>query len=135
MSGLKVALWGFGHMNKIILTYLQEKEYKVVAVFGHHDVGKDAGEIAGLAHIGVPITHDSDAQPVLAATKPVVAILATRSFLKDLAEPLRILAENQINVITINEEAVYSWNTEPALTRELDALFRKNAVTFTGTGY
>jgi glutamate dehydrogenase/leucine dehydrogenase len=41
MSGLKVALWGFGHMNKVILTYFQEKGYKVVAVFGHHDVGKD----------------------------------------------------------------------------------------------
>ena len=55
MSGLKVALWGFGHMNKVILTYLQEKGYKVVAVFGHHDVGKDAGETAGAAHLGVPL--------------------------------------------------------------------------------
>jgi 2,4-diaminopentanoate dehydrogenase len=135
MSGLRVALWGFGHMNKVILTYLQEKGYKVVAVFGHHDVGKDAGETAGAAHLGVPITHGSDAHAVLAATKPVVAILATRSFLKDLAEPLKILAENQVNVITIGEEAVYSWNTEPELTQELDALFRKNAVTLTGTGY
>ena len=71
----------------------------------------------------------------MAATKPVVAILATRSFLKDLAEPLKILAENQVNVITIGEEAVYSWNTEPELTQELDSLFRKNAVTLTGTGY
>jgi 2,4-diaminopentanoate dehydrogenase len=130
MSGLKVALWSFGHMNKVILTYLQEKGYKVVAVFGHHDVGKDAGETAGAAHLGVPISHDSDAQSVLADTKPVVAILATRSFLKDLAEPLRILAENQVNVITIGEEAVYSWNTEPALIQELDALFRKNECSY-----
>jgi hypothetical protein len=42
--------------------------------------------------------------------------LATRSFLKDLAAPLKILAEHQVNVITIGEEAVYSWNTEPELT-------------------
>ena len=54
---VKVALWGFGHMNKIIITYLLEKGYKVVAVFGHHDVGKDAGEVAGIPSIGVPITH------------------------------------------------------------------------------
>ena len=34
MSGDKVALWGFGGMNKIVLGYLQEKGYKVVAVIG-----------------------------------------------------------------------------------------------------
>ena len=81
-------------MYKVIITYLQEKGYKVIAVFGHHDVGKDAGETAGPAHLGVHITHGSEAQAVMAATNPVVAILATGSFLKDLAESLRILAEN-----------------------------------------
>jgi 4-hydroxy-tetrahydrodipicolinate reductase len=52
-----------------------------------------------------------------------------------LAEPLRICGESKVNVITIGEEAFYSWNTSPALTQELDSLFRKNAVTFTGSGY
>lgn len=89
-----------------------------------------------MVHLGFPITHGSDAHYILAATKPAVAILATRSFLKELAEPLKkIIAENQVNVITIGEESVYSWNTEPALTQELDAFFRKNAVTLTDTGY
>lgn len=64
-----------------------------------------------------------------------MCILATRSFLKDLANPLRICGESKVNVITIGEEAFYSWNTEPELTQELDCLFRKNAVSFTGTGY
>jgi hypothetical protein len=45
------------------------------------------------------------------------------------------MAECRLNVITIGEEAFYSWNTEPALTQEIDALFRKNGVTLTGTGY
>lgn len=135
MSGEKVALWGFGHMNKIILTYLKEKGYNLVAVVGHHDAGKDAGEVAGAGPIGVPITHADEGAKIISETKPVVCILATRSFLKDLAKPMRILAENRVNVITIGEEAFYSWNTEPQLTQELDALFRQNAVTLTGTGY
>lgn len=135
MSGERVALWGFGGMNKIVIGYLQEKGHQVVAVIGHHDIGSDAGEIAGGAAIGVRITHPDNAREVLAASKPAVAILATRSFLKDLAAPLKVLAESRVNVITIGEEACYSWNTEAALTQELDTLFRQNAVTFTGTGY
>ena len=59
-----------GKMNKLILRYLLEKGYKVVACFGRHDVGKDAGEWAGLQPLGVPITDPKDAPGVLAATKP-----------------------------------------------------------------
>ena len=135
MSGEKVALWGFGGMNKIVLGYLQEKGYKVVAVIGHHDVGSDAGEIAGLGKAGVNITHPDHAREVLKETAPVVAILATRSFLKDLEGPMRVCGESKVNVITIGEEAFYSWNTEPKLTHELDVLFKENSVTLTGTGY
>jgi glutamyl-tRNA reductase len=47
-SETTVALWGFGLMNKVVLEYLLEKKLKVVVVIGHHDVGADAGEIAGL---------------------------------------------------------------------------------------
>ena len=131
----KVALWGFGGMNKIILGYLVDKKYQVVAVIGHHDVGKDAGEVAGLAALGVQITNSDDAEAVLQQTRPDVAILATKSFLKDIAEPVKLLGKNRVNVITISEEAFYSWNTEPQLTSEIDAIFRDNGVSFTGTGY
>jgi 4-hydroxy-tetrahydrodipicolinate reductase len=104
-------------MNKVILTYLKEKGHTLVAVFGHHDVGKDSGEVAtGTDSNGVLISHPSDGPKVLAETKPSVAILATRSFLKDLAGPMKVLAEHKVNVITIGEEAIYSWNTEPLLT-------------------
>jgi hypothetical protein len=112
----KVALWGFGGMNKIILGYLIDKKYQVVSVVGHHDVGNDAGEVAGLPAIGVLITHTDDAEADILKTRPDVAILATKSFLKDIAEPVKLLGRNRVNVITISEEAFYSWNTEPQLT-------------------
>lgn len=131
----RVALYGFGGMNKIVLQYLLEKKYQVVAVIGHHDVGRDAGEVAGLAPIGVNITNSDDGDAVLKETRPDVAILATKSFLKDIADAVRTLGRNRVNVITISEEAFYSWNTEPQLTTELDSIFRENGVTFSGTGY
>jgi len=37
--GIKVALWGFGHMNKIILSMLLDKGYEVVSVIGNHNQG------------------------------------------------------------------------------------------------
>ena len=80
---IKIALWGFGHMNKIVLQYAVEQGYNVVAVIGHHDAGKDAGEVAGLGPLGVQITHEDQANEELQKTKPVVAILATRSLIKD----------------------------------------------------
>ena len=57
-----------GKMNKVILRYLIEKGYKVVACFGHHDLGQDAGTWAGLGEIGVKITDPKDAPEILKAT-------------------------------------------------------------------
>ena len=42
----KIALWGFGLMNKQILKYAIDKNHKIVAVIGHHNVGEDAGDVA-----------------------------------------------------------------------------------------
>jgi glutamyl-tRNA reductase len=55
---IKVALWGFGHMNKIILSMLLEKGYQVVTVIGNHNFGEDAGVVAEISSekLGVSIT-------------------------------------------------------------------------------
>lgn len=100
-------------MNRIILGYLKEKGYRLVAVFGHHNNGEDSGVISDQGANGVKISHPSEANAVLNETRPNIAILATRSFLKDLVEPLKVLAAHKVSVITIGEEAFYSWNTEP----------------------
>ena len=55
--------------------------------------------------------------------------------LKDIADTVKLLGRNRVNVITISEEAFYSWNTQPQLTAEIDEIFRNNGVSFTGTGY
>lgn len=131
---MKLALLGFGGMNKVCLKYAIDQGHTIVSVFGRHDEGKDAGAIAGTNAINVPITHPSHAKEVLLATRPDVAIVATRSLLTDVAESLLLLAECRIHTITIAEEAFYSWNTNPELTAQIDAAFRKNCVTCTATG-
>jgi hypothetical protein len=40
-----------------------------------------------------------------------------------------------VNVITVAEDALYSWSSSPAVTKEMDALFKANGVSFTGSGF
>jgi dihydrodipicolinate reductase len=78
---IKVGLWGFGVMNKAMLRYL--KGYEVVAVIGRHDVGKDAGEVAGTGPLGVSITDPSHADEILKLSRPKVMLIATQDTLKE----------------------------------------------------
>lgn len=57
-EGLKVLLWGFGFMNKRILQYSQENNHKIVGVIGHHDIGKDSGEAAGVGPNKVTLKNE-----------------------------------------------------------------------------
>ena len=130
---VKVGLWGFGVMNKAMLCYL--KSYAVVAVIGRHDVGLDAGEVAGTGRLGVAITPPSEAETTLKRTMPKVMILATQDTLREQEQQLRTCAVNGVSVVSIGCEAFYSWGTDPELTKELDSLFREHGATLTGTGY
>lgn len=130
-----VALWGFGLMNKMILKYALDKNYKIVAVIGHHNVGEDAGEIAKLGSIGVKITDTKDAKSALTDPKPDVCIIATRSYMKDIEECVEVLAPLGINTISIGEEVFYSWNAASELTKKYDELFKQNNATLSGCGF
>ena len=57
------------------------------------------------------------------------------SLLGDLEEALTICAELGINAITTCEEAFFSWNSNPTLTKKLDELAKQNNCTITGSGY
>jgi 2,4-diaminopentanoate dehydrogenase len=133
---LNVLLWGFGHMNKIIIRYLNEKNHKIVGVIGHHNIGENAFKIAGLlsSEYQVNITSAQNVQSLIIETQPDICILATKSLLSDIYLSLKILGENNVNVITLAEEPYYSWNTNPILTNELNDLFKLNNIVFTASG-
>jgi 4-hydroxy-tetrahydrodipicolinate reductase len=84
---------------------------------------------------GVVVNDVANARELLAALKPDACIVTTMSLLGDLEEALTICAELGINAITTCEEAFFSWNSNPTLTKKLDELAKQNNCTITGSGY
>lgn len=133
------AQYGCGKMAKYLIRYAIEKGASLVAAFDVNPAvcGKDAAEIVGdnYPETGIKISSASQADQVLGALKPDVCIIATRSTVIELEEIFTICAKHGINAITTCEEALYPWNSSPALTQKLDALAKQGNCTLTGVGY
>ena len=63
-----------------------------------------------------------------------VVIIATSSFLADVAPDIREAVEAGSNVITSAEEAAFPWAVDPELAQALDELARSRGVTILGGG-
>ena len=133
------AQYGCGKMGKYLIRYGIEKGAELVAAFDVNPaiLGKDAAEIAGDGYpaTGIQIADASQADEILGNLKPDVCIIATRSTIAELEDIFTICAKHGINAITTCEEALYPWNSSPALTHKLDKLAKEGNCTLTGVGY
>lgn len=134
---IRVAQIGAGKMSVYTMRYVYEKGAEIVAAIDvdPNRIGKDISTIMGGDSKGVVVTSLENAEKVLVETKPDVAIVTTMSLLNDVGESLLLCARLGINAITTCEEAFYSWNSNPNLTKEIDELAKKNGCTITGSGY
>lgn len=135
----KVLLWGYGHMNKVIFKYLLERNYQVIGIISHHNIGEspfssETDNNQSKISSNLKISSENEAEEVIKQSKPDICILSTRSTMSDIYKSLKVLGMNSVNTITICEEAFYSWNTSKEITYEIDDLFKKNNATFTGSG-
>ena len=133
------AQYGCGKMGKYLIRYAIEKGASLVAAFDMNPAlyGRDAAEIVGEGYpeTGVKVLPAGEAEEALGALKPDVCIIATRSTVAELEDIFTICAKYGINAITTCEEALYPWNSSPALTRKLDELAKQGNCTLTGVGY
>ena len=134
---VKVVQIGTGKMAKYTMRYVLEKVGEVVGAIDVDPtvIGKDIGEVIGGENLGVKVIDFKDAENMLKETKPDVCIVETMSLLSDLEEPLMLCAKLGINAITTCEEAFYSWNSNPNLTKKIDDLAKQTGCTITGSGY
>jgi hypothetical protein len=63
-----------------------------------------------------------------------VVVIATTSFLQDIADDIRTAITSGSNVLTTAEQAAHPWTTDPTLAGELDLLAREHGVTVLGAG-
>ena len=135
MKKTRVIVWGLGAMGGGIARLVLEKPGMelVGAIDSHPDKqGRTLAEVLGVAapNVIVAAAHDDVITPGAAD----VVLVATGSFTREVFPQLKAVAQANINCITIAEEMAYPAAHEPALTREIDALFADNGVSVLGTG-
>ena len=134
---MKVVQYGCGKMSKYTMRYVYEKGGEIVGAIDINPdiIGKDIGSIIGCENKGVVVSSINSAREVFETTNPDVCIITTMSLLSDIEDALLLCAEFGINAITTCEEAFFSWNSNPNLTKKIDALAKLNNCTITGSGY
>ena len=136
---IRVVQYGAGKMSRYLMRYVIEHDGELVGAFcrnkGH--IGKDVSEIIGdgFPRVGVTVENSADADKRIGELKPDVCIIATRSTVAELEDIFTICAKHGVNAITTCEEALYPWNSSPALTAKLDKLAKEGGCTLTGVGY
>ncbi|HHY16757.1 MAG TPA: dihydrodipicolinate reductase [Firmicutes bacterium] len=133
---IRVIQYGCGKMGRVFLRYLYEKGAEIVGAIDLNPAltGKDVGEIAGLGfNLNVPVR--SDAENVFKECDADVCVIATKSLMADVYDAFELAASYGVNAISTCEEALYPWNTSPALTNKLDRLAKENNCTLAGSGY
>lgn len=128
---------GCGKMGKYLMRYALEKGADIVAAFDMSPrlVGKDISAVLGGEDRGVAISDMKDFEDVLRRNRPDCVVVATRSLLKDVKDVLLACARNGVNAVTTCDEALFPWNSSPALTREIHELAMENGCTITGAGF
>ena len=134
---VKVVQFGTGKMAKVTMRYVYEKGGEVVGAVDVNPeiIGKDIGDIIGEEKKRITVTAYEQAEEMLKQVKPDVVIIETMSLLKDIEGPMMLCAKLGLNAITTCEEAFYSWNSNPNLTKKIDDLAKQTGCTITGTGY
>ena len=134
---VRVVQFGTGKMAKYTMRYVYEKGGEVVGAVDVNPevIGKDIGDVIGGEKKNVVVTALEKAEEMLKNTKPDIVVIETMSLLKDIEEAMMLCARLGLNVITTCEEAFYSWNSNPELTRKVDELAKQTGCTITGTGY
>jgi 2,4-diaminopentanoate dehydrogenase len=127
-------VYGVGAMGSVMARLMLEKGVDIVGAVARSPdkVGRDLGVVAGLgSETGVVV--ESDARRALSEGAEI-AVVCVASYLSVMFDHFRLCLEHGCNVITIEEEAVYPWNTAPGLATELDRIGKEHGATLAASG-
>jgi 4-hydroxy-tetrahydrodipicolinate reductase len=93
-----------------------------------------AAILSDRAHVTVLGPFGRDARDQVLRSGADVVVIATTSFLAQVADDIHDAVDAGSNVITTAEEAAYPWGNDVGIARQLDALARSRGVSILGTG-
>lgn len=106
-----------------------------VAIYGAGQVGTSLARLLserrGVKVVG-PCRRE-ERQAALGSGADVV-VIATTSFLKDVAPDIRLAVESGSNVLTTAEEAAYPWAVDAKIAEEIDQIAKARQVSVLGRG-
>lgn len=106
-----------------------------VALYGAGQLATNVAEIMSQRpEIDVLGPRGRDGRDEILGSGADVVIVATTSFLHEVAPDIRLAVQFGSNVIASAEEAAFPWAVDPALADELDRLARDRGVTILGGG-
>lgn len=131
----RIVIYGAGQFGQHFTRMAVAKGWPVVAAFNRAGgkVGKDLGELAGLQeNLGVPVQDCDEAD--FSGMEADVGLVAITDRLSNNFAAYERLMNAGMNVLCHGTESYYPWGIDTTLAEAIDALAKRNAVTFTGCG-
>jgi 4-hydroxy-tetrahydrodipicolinate reductase len=128
----RVILIGLGAIGREVLKALVGKtSVRVIGVVDPALIGQDAGQVAGLARLGVPVVADLEA---VASERGDVAIALTTSGTAEMLPLIESAATRGIHLVSSCEDLAYAKLETPALAARIDDIARAAGIVVLGTG-
>jgi 4-hydroxy-tetrahydrodipicolinate reductase len=134
MTDVKLVISGVGGVGRNVTRLVSARpSYEVVAAYTRNAryASRDLGTLAGIDPLGVTVAKERGT--ALAAPANLL-LIATSSFLQDVADDIRAGIAGGVCLITTAEEAAFPWSIDEPLADELDRLARDNGVSVIGLG-
>lgn len=134
---MNVTSYGLGPIGiKIMQSCLQAENIKLIGAvdIDPEKIGRDAGELAESAPVGVHVVQRLDEVDTTAVTGRKFALHATGSNLAQVWPQIKELLDQGYSVISTCEQLSYPWHRYPDLSREIDLYARDKRQFVIGTG-
>ncbi len=131
----RIAIYGVGQYGQYIARFATEKNWPIAAAYNRagSKVGQDIGRLAGLGRdLGVVVQDCETAD--YGSLDADIGIVTMTNFLRENMPAYQRLMNAGANVLCHGTQSYFPWGTDLEAAREIDALAKKNRVTFTGSG-
>jgi len=131
----RIVIYGTGQYGQYITRLAVQKGWTIVAAYNRagSKVGKDIGQLAGFGvDLGI-VVQDCETAQFDNLDADIGVVTMTNSLSKNFPAYKRLMNAG-LDVICHGTEAYYPYGNDPVIAAEIDAIAKRNKVTFTGGG-